>query len=210
MNLPSVHSIAVALSNVITRELNFDNVKRAKISYGLETIIGAIIKSVGFPVIFFLFGVLKQSLIALFTVAILRYVSGGMHLKTFIGCFMVSTAVLVSIGMLSKVLVINDYLYYILNIVSLVIIILRSPVDPPEKPIKTKQKRYVMKLISIFILLLLIYISRTIENDVKNSILLAIYIQALTLTGWDKTIYKYIDQLKLKAKEVNQSEKVYF
>lgn len=204
MNLTSVHSIAVTLSNVIARELNFDNVKRAKISYGLEAVIGAIIKSVFFPVVFFGFGVLKQSLIAMFTIAILRYASGGMHCKTFIGCLIVSASVLVSIGTIANVLVINDYLYYVLNIVSFLIIALRSPVDPPEKPIKTKQKRYVMKLISIIMFLLLIYISsKIIENDVKNSIILAIYIQALTLTGWDKTIYKYIDQLKLKAKEVN-------
>lgn len=206
MNLISVHSTAVTLSNAIAREFNYDNVKRAKISYGLEIIIGAIIKLVICPIIFLMFGVLKQSLIAMFTIAILRYASGGKHLKTFIGCFMVSITLIVSIGILAKVLVINDYLYYILNIFSFLIIVLRSPVDPPEKPIKTKQKRNVMKFLSILILLLLIYISsKTVENDVKNSIILAVYLQVLTLTGWEKTIYKYIDQIKLKlqAKEVN-------
>lgn len=204
MHLTSVHSMAMTLGNVIAREFNYDNVKRAKISYGLEAIIGLIIKSVVFTVVPFWFGVLKQSLIAMFTIAFIRYASGGMHCKTFIGCLIVSTAVYVSIGMLAKVLIINDYLYYILNIASFLIIVLRAPVDPPEKPIKTKQKRYVMKLISILILLLLIYVSRiTIENDVKNSIILGMYFQVLSLTGFDKMTYKYIDQLKLKAKEVN-------
>lgn len=204
MHLTSVHSMAMTLGNVIARELNYDNVKRAKISYGLEAIIGLIIKSVVFTVVPFWFGVLKQSLIAMFTIAFIRYASGGMHCKTFIGCLIVSTAVYISIGMLAKVLIINDYLYYILNIASFLIIVLRAPVDPPEKPIKTKQKRYVMKLISILILLLLIYVSRiTIENDVKNSIILGMCFQVLSLTGFDKMTYKYIDQLKLKAKEVN-------
>ena len=204
MKLISVHSIAVNLSDEIARELSLNNLKRAKISYGLEAIIGAIIKIVIYPVIFFLFGVLKQSLFAMLTFAILRYASGGMHCKTFIGCFIVSTALLVSIGMFAKIIVINDYLYYILNIVCFIIIVLKSPVDPPEKPIKTKQKRYVMKFLSILILLSLIYISSNIvENDVKNSIILALYLQVLTLTGWNKTINKYIDQLKIKTKEVN-------
>jgi len=204
MNLISVHSIASNLSNVITQELNLDNVKRAKISYGLEAIIGAIIKLVIFPVIFLVFGVFKQSLIAMFTIAILRYASGGMHLKTFISCFMVSAGLIVSIGMLAKVLVINHYLFYVLNFVSFIIVLLKSPVDPPEKPIKTKQKRYIMKILSVLILLLLIYISsKPIENDVKNSIILAVYLQVLTLTSWTNTIYKYINQLKLKAKEVS-------
>ncbi len=200
MKLVSVHSMAVNLSNVIARELNYDNIKRAKISYGLEAAIGVIIKIVISPVIFFLLGVLKQSLIAMFSIAILRYASGGMHCKTFIGCFIVSTAAFVSIGMLAKVLVVNDYLYYILNIVCFVIVVLKSPIDPPEKPIKTKQKRYIMKYISIMIFLLLIYISSiTIENDVKISIILAMYLQVLTLTNWDKTIYRCIRQIKLKG-----------
>lgn len=204
MHLISVHSMAITLSDVIAREFNYDNVKRAKISYGLEAIIGLIVKSVIFPVMFFLFGVLKQSLIAMFTIAFLRYASGGMHCKTFIKCLIVSTTVFVSIGILAKVLVINDYLFYILNIVSFLIIVLRAPVDPPEKPIKTKQKRHVMKLLSILILLSFIYISsNTVANDVKNSILLGIYFQILTLTSLDKTIYKYFDHLKLKVKEVN-------
>lgn len=204
MYLTSIHSIAMTLSNAITRELKFDNVKRAKISYGLEAIIGLIIKTVFFTFVPFLFGVLKQSLIAMFTIAFLRYASGGMHCKTFIRCLIVSAAVYVSIGILARVLIINDYLYYVLNIASFLIIVIRAPIDPPEKPIKTKQKRYVMKLISIFILLLLIYISNNaLTNDVKNSILLGIYYQVLTLTSLDKTIYKYIDQLKLTTKEVN-------
>ncbi len=204
MNLISIHSIAVNLSNVIAKELNFDDIKRAKISYGLEAIIGAIIKIIIFPVVFFLFGVLKQSLIALFTMGILRYASGGSHFKTFIKCLFVSSAILVSIGMLTKVLVINDYLYYVLNFVCFIIVLFKSPVDPPEKPIKTKQKRYVMKFLSVLILLLLIYISsKTIKNDIKNSIVLAMYFQVLTLTGWDKTMYIYINQFKLKTKEVN-------
>ena len=203
MNLISVHSIAVTLSNVIARELHFDNVKRAKISYGLEALLGAVIKCIFAPVVFLLFGVLKQSLIAMFTFVSLRYASGGMHLKTFIGCLLFSNALFVSMGILAKVLVINNYLYYCLNILALLIILVRAPVDPPEKPIKTKRKRYVMKFLSILIFLLLIYFSsKTIESDVKNAIILAVYIQALTLIGWDKTFYKYINQLKLKAKEV--------
>jgi len=204
MNLISIHSIATNLSNAIAREFNYDNVKRAKINYGLEAFIGAIIKTLFLPVVFWGFGVFKQSLIALITSAILRYASGGMHLKTFIGCLFVSAAVLVSAGMLAKVIIINDYVYYILNFISFLIIIVKSPVDPPEKPIKTMQKRYVMKFLSVLILLSLIYISSiTTENDVKNSIVLAIYIQTLTLTGWDKTFYKYINRFKLKAKEVS-------
>ncbi len=204
MYLISIHSIAITLSNVIARELNFDNVKRAKISYGLEAIIGAIIKFFVFIIVFWGFGVLKQSLIAMFTTAFMRYASGGSHCKTYIKCLVVSIAVYVSIGILARVLIINDYSYYILNIVSFFIIVFKAPVDPPEKPIKTKLKRYAMKLISIMILLLYIYISSKItENDIKNSIILAMYFQVLTLTGWDKIIIKYIDRLNLKAKEVS-------
>ncbi|OPY56086.1 MAG: putative AgrB-like protein [Pelotomaculum sp. PtaU1.Bin035] len=204
MYLISIHSIAMSLSNVIAQELNFDNVKRAKISYGLEVIIGAIIKFIVFIIVFLGFGVLKQSLIAMFTTVFMRYVSGGSHCKTFIGCLIFSNVIYISIGILAKVIIINNYLFYILNIISFLIVLLKSPVDPPEKPIKTDQKRYVMKFISILILLLYIYISSlTTENDVKNSVALAMYFQVLTLTSWEKTFYKYINQLNLKAKEVN-------
>ncbi|MDF9407803.1 accessory gene regulator B family protein [Pelotomaculum isophthalicicum JI] len=203
MHSISVHSMAVTLSNIIARELNHDNVKRAQISYGLEVILGAIIKFVVFIILFLVFGVLKQSLITMFTIASLRYASGGIHCKTFIGCLIVSATACVSIGFLAKVLIINNYLYYALNFASLLIIMLRAPVDPPEKPIKTKQKRYIVKLISIVILFLLLYISsNVVENDIKNSIILGIYIQVLTLIDWIR-IYEYINLLKLKAKEVN-------
>lgn len=203
MYLISINSIAMNLSSVIARELDFDNVKRAKISYGLEAIIGLIIKSIIFIVVPFWFGVLKQSLIAMFSIAFLRYASGGLHCKTFIKCLIVSTAVYVFIGMLARVVIINNYLFYILNIASFIIILFRAPVDLPEKPIKTKQKRSVMKIISIFILLLYIYISFIItENDIKNAIILGMYFQILTLIDWDKMLFNYIEHLKIKAKEV--------
>jgi len=204
MYLTSVHSIAVTLSNVIAQELNYDSIKRAKITYGMEILLGLIVKSVIFIMIPFCLGVLKQSLIVMFTIAFLRFASGGSHCKTFIGCLIASTIVYVSIGMLARVVIINDYLFYVLNIVSLLIIILKAPVDPPEKPIKTKHKRYIMKLISILILLLFIYITNNVTtNDVKNSILLGMYYQVITLTGLDKMIYMYINRLKLIAREVN-------
>ncbi len=204
MNFVSVHSIAMTLSNTIAHESNFDNLKRAKLCYGLEVLIGAIIKYSIFAIAFWEFGLLKQSSIAMFTIAILRVISGGIHCKTLIKCIIVSTVVFISIGMLAKILVINEYLYFILNIVSLIIVGIKSPVDPPEKPIKTKQKRYVVKLLSILILLLIIYVSsRVTDNDVKNAILLAMYFQVLTLSGLDKISHKFIKQLKPKVKGVN-------
>lgn len=204
MHLTSVHSIAMTLGNVISRELNYDNLKRAKINYGLEVLLGLIIKSVIFIIVPFFLGVLKQSLIIMFTIAILRYASGGMHCKTFIKCLIVSTTIYISLGMLAKIVTINDNLFYVLNIVSFLIVLLKSPVDPPEKIIKTNKKRHAMKLISTLIVLLYIYISNaTTENDVKNSVAFAMYFQIFTLINWDKIFYKFINQFNLKAKEVN-------
>lgn len=139
----------------------------------------------------------------MFTIAFLRYASGGMHCKTFIKCLIVSTVVYISIGLTAKIIFINDYLYYILNIACFLILIFRAPVAPPEKPIKTKQKKYIMKLISILILLILLYISNQVPtNDIRNSILLGIYFQTLTLTNLDKIIYNFMEKVKLKEQEV--------
>lgn len=50
----SIHSIAMTLSNKIAQELEYDPIKKARISFGLEAIIGLMVKSVFFYRCFFI------------------------------------------------------------------------------------------------------------------------------------------------------------
>ncbi|MHC1747897.1 MAG: accessory gene regulator ArgB-like protein [Cellulosilyticaceae bacterium] len=146
-----------AIAQYLGRELQFDKDKTEVVAYGMFILIHTLI-SIGLVVIGGLIcGVLVESLIVSFTIAILRKPSGGAHASrpgicAFVGMLIAvgfakiivsleisSVAVAIGVGF-----VVAIWGYYLINKL--------APVDSAAKPIRKEQKRQSLKRKSILIL----------------------------------------------------------
>lgn len=198
----SLQSITNNLANIACQEYSLDEIEKRKIKFGLDVIIGSIFKLIIFFSTFWILGVFNQSLIALCSSCILRSASGGYHCETYTKCLLTTVFFFSGIGLLSKILVIQDTHYYISTFALLLIIVFKAPVVSLQKQIQVNKRKYIMKTISSFILIFLIYISikYNLASDLKNAILLGISFQVITLTGFGYKLFSFIN--KLNRKEV--------
>ena len=191
------------MSKTIIRELNIqDNIKKAKINYGIECLLGFMFKVILLVIIFSIFDVLKLALISMFVSSILRYSSGGVHCNTYLKCLILSGIFICLTIIISVNVILPHTTYLLFSLILVSINTYKSPVDPPQKPIKTTKKRYLCKIIStvLLILILLIPIWFNFNNDIINAIIFSCFFQILSLTYFGRLIVNYINNYDILSK----------
>lgn len=185
------------------------NEERAEvINYGLQLIIGEIPKTFVLLIVAYLCGVLKLSIIALLAIMPYRATSGGVHLKTHIGCIIGTSLFYVGSSLLSKYIVLEPlYIKYILIaitwIFSMVMIRLYAPADTENVPILRKKERTLKKNFSYITMSLTLIASMLIKDAVISNLLIFL---TIFQTIWiSKFIYRltnnkygYEEYIKLK------------
>jgi accessory gene regulator B len=188
------------LNRIIIQELDIqDNIKKAKINYGIECLIGFIFKIILFIIMFSIFNVLELALISVLISSILRYSSGGVHCNTYLKCIILS-GIFICFTIIISINIILPYEIYILFSLLLIgINIYKSPIDPPQKPIKTNRKRFLCKIISTFllILILIIPILFNFNNNITNIIIFSCFFQILSLTYYGVLIVNFINNQRI-------------
>ena len=114
-----------------------DDEKEEIINYGLQLIIGEIPKIFIMIIIAYALGLLKLTLLALLFAIPYRTFSGGVHLKTHIGCIIGTTLMYTGNAFVSKYIIIEPlYIKYILIfaiwIFSVIMITLYAPADTED------------------------------------------------------------------------------
>lgn len=151
----ALKDISLGISRYLTRELNLDYKQTDTIRYGLEIIIGAVIKGFIILSLSYWLEITSFVLAAMATSGIFRSVSGGGHCKTFLGCLIFSSATLVFIGYLANILspFVNKESFWgfllIIVPIGLFSVIKWAPVDHPNKPITRNNKRLRFRVLSI-------------------------------------------------------------
>lgn len=196
-----IHTWSVRISEYIGKELNIDQNKIAIVSYGLEVIIGAVIKLAFFILVPWKLGVLKEFMIAYLSFAFLRVMAGGIHCSAFYRCLLISVAAYLGIALLAISL--DSFplpyreLYWVVLALALLIVVVRAPVDVTEKPIICPRRRLLLKIISC--LVITIYFLLSILWEPRNVVYiasgLAILFQVFTLTESGGKIFKLVDQI---------------
>ena len=88
------------------------------INYGLQLVLGEIPKTFIILLIAYIFGVLKLSLLALILIIPYKTFSGGVHLKTHIGCIVATSLFYIGNAFLSKNIIIEpNFIKYILIVI---------------------------------------------------------------------------------------------
>lgn len=204
-----IEKICNKLTLKIRKKMPEVNEERAEvINYGLQLIIGEIPKTFVLLIVAYLCGVLKLSIIALLAIMPYRATSGGVHLKTHIGCIIGTSLFYVGSSLLSKYIVLEPlYIKYILIaitwIFSMIMIKLYAPADTENVPILRKKERTLKKNFSYITISLTLIASMLIKDAVISNLLIFL---TIFQTIWiSKFIYKltnnkygYEEYIKLK------------
>ena len=185
-----------------------DDERAEVINYGLQLVIGEIPKTFVLLAIAYLCGVLKLSILALLFIIPYKTFSGGVHLKTHIGCIVATSLFYVGNAFLSKSIIIEPlYIKYIaialVWIFSMFMIKLYAPADTESVPILRKKDRDLKRNLSYITMTLTLVIAIFITNStISNLLIFGTLLQTISISKFMYRItnnkYGYEEYIKSK------------
>ncbi|KLU74752.1 accessory gene regulator ArgB-like protein [Clostridium botulinum] len=150
-----LNKITLQITNYIRENSNIKNEDDLdRINYSLQAILGDLIKFIVLTIIFWGLGRLKYFLFSASILISLRIFMGGYHCRTFMRCLFTSLIIFLITSFIGpKIPILNQYTYYGLSIFSILITVIYAPFPNIKRPIKNKKRRQILKLISIFSLI---------------------------------------------------------
>ena len=176
------------LINKMRKEMpDIDDERAEIIAYGLQLIIGEIPKIFITLAIAYILGVLKLTLITVLVLTPYRAASGGVHLKTHIGCIVSTTLYYCGVAILAKYLIITGFIKYILAlavwIFGMIMVKLYAPADTENVPILRKSERKQKQILSYITLTIGLIVAVSIKNsEISNILLFGNLIQSMMIT----------------------------
>ena len=176
------------LTKKIRKEMpEVDDERAEVIMYGLQNIIGELPKGIIILIIAYILGIFKLTVISILIIAPYRCVSGGVHMKTHIGCIIYTLLLYSGSSLLGKYIVLTGNVKIMLAIAiwifCMIMIKLYAPADTENLPIlrkkETKQKQILKSIIISSEILIAIFIKNT---TISGIIIFGDFIQTLTIT----------------------------
>lgn len=184
-----IEKICFYLTNKIRKNSpDMDDEKAEIINYGLQIVIGEIPKIFVLILIAFLLGVGWLTLLAFILILPYKVFSGGLHLKSHLGCIVGTTLFYCGDVMLSKIVVFEPlYIKYItislIWIFGIIMCKLYAPADTENVPIISKTERSKKKKLSYIALTISLIVACVIENSViSNIIIFGMLFQSLIIS----------------------------
>ena len=188
-----IDKICTFLTNRIRKEMpEIDDERAEVIFYGLQNIVGEIPKVFIMLVVAYILGIFWLSLFTFVALFIYKGASGGVHLKTHIGCILFTTGFYCIIPYISQFFVMPDLVKYIVIsliwIFGMIMIKLYAPADTEDVPILAKKDRKKKRIVSYITFTIGLIAACIIQNNViSNILILANLIQTITIT---KFVYR--------------------
>ena len=176
------------LTKKIRKEMpEVDDERAEVIMYGLQNIIGELPKGIIILIIAYILGIFKLTVIAILIIAPYRCVSGGVHMKTHIGCIIYTLLLYSGSSLLGKYIVLTGNVKIVLAIAvwifCMIMIKLYAPADTENLPILRKKERKQKQILSYIIITSEILIAIFIKNTtISGIIIFGDFIQTLTIT----------------------------
>ena len=189
-----------------------DDERAEVIKYGLELIIGELPKMFLLFIIAWLLGIFKYALISFAIILPYKLVSGGVHLKTHIGCIL-GTSLLycgnVFISKYNNITDIKNQIIFsaIILIFAIIMISLYAPADTENVPILRKKERAKKKIISYIIVTAMIIISFLVKDRViSNMFRVGVLLQSIMISKLTYNIFKvkfgYLEYIKTQKNAI--------
>lgn len=185
------------LCNKLTQKIRnkmpeIDDERAEIINYGLQLVFGEIPKTFALLAIAYVFGVVELSFLSLLLIMPYRTFSGGVHLKTHIGCIVGTSLFYVGSALLSKYIVLSKVVKYLLIgatwVFSMIMIKLYAPADTENVPILRKKDRDLKRRLSYVTMTLTLIAAIFIRNSVISNLL--IYLTIFQTLWISRFIYK--------------------
>lgn len=183
-----IDKICTFLTNKIRKEMpDIDDEKAEIIYYGLQNIVGEIPKIFIMLGISYILGVFPLALFTFITLFPYKGASGGFHLKTHIGCIVVTTLFYCVIPFISQYIAFNEIVKYIVIgfvwVFGIIMIKLYAPADTEDVPILLKKVRTKKQIISYITFSLGLLAATVIDNNtISNILILSNFMQTLSIT----------------------------
>lgn len=172
-----------SIMNQIKIYNNFDDIKLQEIKYGLETVYLTIIKTIVFILLAILLKTIKGLLLFMLFYGIIRLTGFGVHAKKSIHCWISSILIFLIIPILIKYITINNYILYIISLISIIILAIYAPADTPKRPLINKKKRIIYKVLTILISIgYLITITLIKDKLIINSLFYSLLLECFLVT----------------------------
>lgn len=183
-----IDKICMFLTNQIRKEMpDIDDEKAEVINYGLQNIIGEVPKTFLVLIIAYFLGIWKETLITFLLLIPYKNTSGGFHLKTHLGCILGTTIFYCGIPILSKYVLLNGIIKYIIIamvwIFGMFMIKLYAPADTENVPILAKKDRKRQQLLAYITFTIGLLIAGIINyNMISNIIIFGYFVQSFMIT----------------------------
>ena len=187
-----------------------DDERAEVINYGLQLVIGEIPKTFILILIAYALGVLKLTIFSLLFIMPYKTFSGGVHLKTHIGCIAATTLMYTGNAFISKNIILEPiYIKYILIVViwvfSMGMIKLYAPADTEAVPILRKKDRNFKRIMSYITMTITLVIAIFVKNTViSNLLIFGTLFQTISITRFIYKItnnkYGYEEYIKTESK----------
>ena len=141
-----IDRICAFLTQKIREEMpDIDDEKAEVINYGLQNLLGEIPKTFIMLFVAYILGIFEWSLFTFLALLIYKGASGGVHLKTHIGCLIFTCTFYCIIPFISKYIVMSQIVKYIVIacvwVFGMIMIKLYAPADTESVPILQEKVR---------------------------------------------------------------------
>lgn len=191
-----IDKICTKLTEKIRKQMpEIDDERAEIIMYGLQILIGELPKGVIILAIAYFLGIFKLTLLSVLIIAPYRCVSGGVHMKTHIGCIIYTLILYSGSALLGKYFILEGNVKIISAIIvwafCMIMIKIYAPADTENFPILRKKERLQKQIFSYIILTLEFLIAIIISNTtISGIIIFGDLIQTLTITRFAYNITK--------------------
>ncbi|QTL97008.1 hypothetical protein GM661_02955 [Iocasia frigidifontis] len=167
-----VKTISKQIADYFNQKLDLSREETSSIDYGCQVIFYLLIEIISFILVSSFLNMFWPVMIALVVFLILRPYAGGIHMPSYLLCYIFSLLVFISIGCLVNLVSIPakyliSWLVFVF-ILSLLLINKYAPADTAIQPIKDPSRRRKLKTISLLIIICWFLISLAIMFSFAN------------------------------------------
>ncbi len=161
------------------------------IQYGLEGLYLTISKLVIILLLSIILGILKEVIIFLLIYNIIRTPSFGLHATKSWICLLSSTCIFIGVPFLCMHLILPMHVKIIIGIIGIIFMFKNAPADTYKRPIVSKKRRHMYKLISTIMAIAMVIGAIIIENQfISNSLIFALVVQNFMISPTVYHIFK--------------------
>lgn len=202
----SIHEMATRIAAYLAREMEADHTQESRMGFGLELLLGDLVKLVCILTLAYLLGILEEVFVVMVTASILRLASGGEHCSAYYRCLLGGMICFLSLGWLVQQLnVLLSTVGILISsgaafLISVFILWRYAPGDTENKPITDEAEKERFKQLSLIIaaIYLAIALDMAIFTDTLPLVLpiaMGMLEQAFTISPWGYHLMHVVDRM---------------